>query len=65
MVCVKEKSRQKIVAGEDQRDERERTADEASKLFSISIKTGGLAVPQDKPRGCLFIAWVVLGVKAA
>jgi hypothetical protein len=31
VVSVKEKSRHRIVAGEDQGDERERTTDEASK----------------------------------
>ena len=40
VVSVEEKSRHKTVAGEDQGDERERTADEVSKT-SGSIKTGG------------------------
>jgi hypothetical protein len=53
------------MAGTDQGDECKRTAIEVSKIFSISIKTGGLAEPQDESRGNLLTAWVVLGIKAA
>ena len=42
-MSVEEKSRQKIVAGEVQGDERKRTAEEVSKNYSDGIKTGVLA----------------------
>ena len=53
------------MAGEDQGDERKQIAVEVPKYASISIKTGSLAESQDEPRGNLFTAWVVLGIKAA
>ena len=54
-MSVKEKPRQKIAEGEDQGDERKRTADEVSKVYE-GIKTGVLAEFQDKLRGNLFTA---------
>jgi hypothetical protein len=53
------------VAGEDQGDERNRTADEVSKIVLGQHQNWGQAELQDEPRGSLFIAWAVLGIKAA
>jgi hypothetical protein len=61
---LKEKSWRKTVAGEDQGDERERTADEVSKIVG-QHPNRGLAELRDKSRGSLFTAWAVLGIKAA
>jgi len=55
VVSVKEKSRQKIVAGEDQGDERKRTTDEVSKI-NRRRQNWWPTQRQDKFRGNLFTA---------
>ena len=55
-MCVKEKSRQKTVAGVDQGDERKRTVDEVSKSVQMASKLGAGRTPgqtQGKPVYCL------------
>jgi hypothetical protein len=55
VVSVKEKSRQRIVAGEDQGDERKRTTDEVSKINRWR-QNWWPTQRQDKFRGNLFTA---------
>jgi hypothetical protein len=64
VVSVEEKSWHETVAGVDQGDERERTADEVSKIVG-QHQNRWLAELRDKSRGNLFTAWAVLGIKAA
>ncbi len=64
MVSVKEKSRHRIVAGEDRGDERKRTTDEVSKQLG-GVKTGVLSWFQDKHGGNLFTARAAPGIKVA
>ena len=61
MVSVEEKSRQKIVAGEVQGDERKRTAEEVSKNYRWH-QNWGRPKPQDESRGSLLTAWTVPGI---
>jgi hypothetical protein len=64
VVSVEEKSRQKIVAGEDQGDERKRTTDEVSKCMGWR-QNWGLSRPQDESRRDLLTVWAASGVKVA
>jgi hypothetical protein len=49
VVSVKEKSRQRIVAGEDQGDERKRTTDEVSKSSKMTSKLVALRSARISP----------------
>jgi hypothetical protein len=53
------------MSGEIQGDERKRTTDEVSKTSDGDVKTGRLALLQDKFRGNLFTAWMASGIKVA
>jgi hypothetical protein len=54
VVSVKEKSRHRIVAGEDQGDERKRTTDEVSKSSKVTSKLVALRSARMSPEGtCL------------
>jgi hypothetical protein len=63
-VSVKEKSRHGIVAGKDQGDERERTAEEVSKCIGRR-QNWWRTRRQDEHRGSLLTACVAPGIKAA
>ena len=64
MVSVREKASLKTSCVE-QRDERKRTTDEASKAFSDDIETGSCVVVRDEFGGSLLTGWVVSGVEVA
>jgi len=64
VVSVKEKSRQKIVAGEDQGAERKRTTDEVSKAIR-RCQNWWLSECQDESRSNLLTAWVAPGIEVA
>ncbi len=49
-MSVKEKIWHRTMSGEVQGDERKRTTDEVSKTSNVDVKTGRLALLQDKSR---------------
>ena len=64
VVSVKEKSRHRIVAGEDQGAERKRTTDEVSKAIRRR-QNWLLSECQDESRGNLHTAWAAPGIEVA
>jgi hypothetical protein len=64
-VSVEGNGTAKTMSGEIQGDERNRTTDEVSKTSYVDVKTGRLALLQDKSGGDLFTAWAASGIKVA
>ncbi len=64
-MSVKEKSRQRIVAGEDQGDERKRTTDEVSKQSQMVSKLGYFLGSRISTGGTCLLARAAPGIEVA